>query len=452
MYTRWRELQRLSAAPLSELPIEGTHALLELLAIADQASSGAGIPLRARRSGETPKPEDEPDEFYLEATRLLARPGTSSLCRDIDISRAVVLPKMHTPQLGMSLRSLSHHLALCEPGEVSPRWGTAPQALEAQAVNLLVFPWPLEVVPTLFRPNRGHLANMDDKHFRFFTCETSPSLRAQLARIPALLEEAERIAGPVHALVFPELSLPSGEAVALSERLRKIVIAGEGTPSNGETGDPGTNQAVVAVPSGPLMWATTQAKHHRWRLDGRQIEQYGLGSRLDPNCAWWEHIALGPRELRFWCLDDWFTFCVLICEDLARQEPVAPMVRAVGPNLVLALVMDGPQLDKRWTARYATVLADDPGSSVLALTSAGMARLSRLPGKPPSRVVALWKDGRGGTPLEISLDDGAEAIVLCLTQSYDTEWTADGRDDDAATGYVRLHGTHQVRAPGTAGQ
>jgi len=50
---------------------------------------------------------------------------------------------------------------------------------------------------------------------------------------------------------------------------------------------------------------------------------------------------------------------VLICEDLARLDPVNDLVRAVGPNLVMSLLMDGPQLTTRWPARYATVLADD---------------------------------------------------------------------------------------------
>ena len=57
------------------------------------------------------------------------------------------------------------------------------------------------------------------------------------------------------------------------------------------------------------------------------------------------------------------TWSVLICEDLARQDPAADLIRAVGPNLVIALLMDGPQLNGRWPARYASVLAEDPGSS-----------------------------------------------------------------------------------------
>lgn len=68
---------------------------------------------------------------------------------------------------------------------------------------------------------------------------------------------------------------------------------------------------------------------------------------------------------------------MLVCEDLARQDPAADLIRAVGPNLLIALLMDGPQLSGRWPARYASVLAEDPGTSVLTLTSLGMAERSR---------------------------------------------------------------------------
>ena len=103
-------------------------------------------------------------------------------------------------------------------------------------------------------------------------------------------------------------------------------------------------------------------------------------------------------------MSEWLNFCVLICEDLARQDPVSELIRAVGPNLVVALLMDGPQLEHRWAAKYATVLAEDPGSSVLTVTSLGMARLSRPPKKPVSRAVALWKDPVSGA-VEVALPE-----------------------------------------------
>ena len=90
---------------------------------------------------------------------------------------------------------------------------------------------------------------------------------------------------------------------------------------------------------------------------------------------------------------------VLICEDLARPDPVGEVVRAVGPNLIIALLSDGPQLNSRWPSRYAGVLADDPGSSVLTVTSAGMAKLSKSgdPAKDRPDVIAFWRDAKTGS-------------------------------------------------------
>ena len=74
--------------------------------------------------------------------------------------------------------------------------------------------------------------------------------------------------------------------------------------------------------------------------------------------------------------------------------------------LVIVGLLDGPQLASRWSARYASVLADDPGSSVLTLSSFGMVERSRPEGREASRVIALWKDSTTGVR-EIPLEPGA---------------------------------------------
>jgi hypothetical protein len=153
-----------------------------------------------------------------------------------------------------------------------------------------------------------------------------------------------------------------------------------------------------------------------------------------------------PRTLRFVSANAWLTICHLICEDLARQEPVGELVRAVGPNLVIALLLDGPQLKTRWPARYASVLADDPGSSVLSVTSLGMALRSWSNDFAPSRVVALWKDARGPAQ-EISLPLDHSALLLTVTADFTREWTADLRDDGGTTGELVLSGVEPLASP-----
>jgi hypothetical protein len=178
-----------------------------------------------------------------------------------------------------------------------------------------------------------------------------------------------------------------------------------------------------------------------------QVIQYGLGGVLEPSREWWEYADFTERCLKFVSFSDDLVLCALICEDLARPDPVADIVRSVGPNFVIALLMDGPQTKERWAARYATVLADDPGCSVLSLTSFGMAQLSR-PETGPSRprVVALWKDAFKGAT-EIELPNGYDAIAISLSTKYREEFTCDGRGDDSMAAFPILSGIHPIGDP-----
>jgi hypothetical protein len=140
--------------------------------------------------------------------------------------------------------------------------------------------------------------------------------------------------------------------------------------------------------------------------------------------------------------------CNLICEDLARQEPIAEIIRSVGPSLVIALLMDGPQLKTRWSSRYATVLADDPGSSVLTLSSIGMVGLSRPEGESKrSRVIALWKDPLSGAR-ETELPEGADGVLINLVNTGNIsaqERAAVGRLDEESDKTLILGGVHPIR-------
>jgi hypothetical protein len=95
------------------------------------------------------------------------------------------------------------------------------------------------------------------------------------------------------------------------------------------------------------------------------------------------------------------TVISLVCEGLAQIDDVADVVRSVGPTIVVTPLVDGPQLSSRWASRYASVLADDPGSAVLTLTSFGMAQRSRPPGAElltRGRVVARSQPGHTRDP------------------------------------------------------
>jgi hypothetical protein len=91
------------------------------------------------------------------------------------------------------------------------------------------------------------------------------------------------------------------------------------------------------------------------------------------------------------------------------------------------------------------VLADDPGSVVLTLTSFGMAQRSRPPGREASPIVALLKDADQGIR-EIPLEAGAHAVLLTASGSRAIRRTADGRRPvDTGTHYFGAS-VHQIRA------
>jgi hypothetical protein len=188
-----------------------------------------------------------------------------------------------------------------------------------------------------------------------------------------------------------------------------------------------------------------QNKHHRWFLDESQINQYHLAGALHPSVRWWEAMEVPRRSLQFLELSEGLTIVAVVCEDLARLDEVAELIRDVGPTLVVTILLDGPQLASRWTARYASVLADDPGTAVLTLSAHGMVQRSRPVGAPPSSVVALWKDPTRGLR-EIALGGGAQGVLMSMAATRARRRCADGRTPvDNSTGLV-VAGVHDVAA------
>jgi len=288
--------------------------------------------------------------------------------------------------------------------------------------------------------------------------------RADLSRVLAC---ATSEAGEIDAVVFPELALGADEldtTIEVALKKRFMTVGGVGLSSE-RSGLGVPVNAAVADPRGlfdqgaklePDVYGFRQPKHHRWCLDREQIVQYGLGGVVSANHDSWEISHIGPRTVHMLTLDTWFTVCVLLCEDLARQDPVGDTIRAVGPNLVIALLMDAPQLKQRWSAKYASVLAEDPGSSVLTLTSLGMSRLSsaRFPGTGKERTIALWRDVIFGEE-ELSLPEGHDAGVLTLVRRSVEEWSADSRGDGKRAHFPVFAGWKPLRFvpkwPGSAG-
>lgn len=413
--------------------------ILELTAIADEACVGVGF------SEGSDKFQDRVSSLLY--PRVKSEHWECSLGSRLDSKQITVLPKIHTPRSGITIRAISHHLALCHAGEITPRWIYSPTTLKTAIttkLDLLLVPWPLSLSPDCFVPVVGaeHIKFELPKDFGFFrydSCEPFPQ-----EAFDHILRAAKRMTRTVHGVILPELTLPLANVDAVWQQINRVLGNESFLISGVAQGH--INSAICMLPPADTTLEPTkifQEKHHRWLLTASQIRQYGLTRTLDPRISWWEHARMAPRKLLFVAINPSLTITFLICEDLARQDPLGEVIRSVGPHLIIALLMDGPQLSSRWPARYATVLADDPGCSVLTLTSLGMTRLSRPLGRPECRIVALWKDAKNG-PFEIELPPDADALILRLAKEEDVEWTIDGRKDDKSSVNWILEAVHPI--------
>ena len=414
-----------------------TSALLTLHAIADEACADVASFGRGQ-SGSS---------FERSAWRWLQAHG--SLAR-LSPTRVRIVPKTRLSGRGITIRSLSRYLALCyESVEVRCASVEHERSTERDTISMVLIPWPSSVKAADFRPASPNLVeNMDLEHFGFFEFAPEPSLDYEV--VDSLLDAAVAESGRVDTVVFPEAAIYPEAIAALESVLDRhgvtFLIAGVSQPSTASTF--GRNYLHFGVRSKAGWSQFEQDKHHRWCLDEGQIRQYHLTRSLEPTRAWWEAIDIRERTLHVVDVGGGVTTAPLICEDLARLDEVSDLVRRIGPSLVVALLLDGPQLTTRWPSRYASVIADDPGSAVLTLTSLGMAARSRPPGKRRSRVVGYWNDGMTARR-EIELAPGAAGVLVTTSIDHSTLWTADGRRHPNVPA-LRLAGVRQLRPAAAA--
>ncbi len=414
------------------------EALLVLHTVADEACAGMGVAV------------DDPRETACavrgRGRELLARTG--SMAR-VGRPGVRVLPKVRTPAGGISLRSLSRYACVRGPG-VDAVWHKVPAQRpdhdpRRRPANVLLLPWPLRIRARDFRPRAGSIQREGREPFGFF--EFAPDDGLDLELLDGVLRAALEEVDVVDMVVLPESAVPVDaiddvEAV-LARHGVGLLVAGVREPADIDR-QPG-NWVTIGVRLGGRWWHYRQNKHHRWSLEETQVRQYHLGGALHPSLRWWESMEVPRRAVQFVEIGGGITIVAVICEDLARLDAVADLLRTVGPTLVLTVLLDGPQLASRWTARYASVLADDPGSAVLTLTAFGMVERSLPAGFAPSRVVALWKDPTGGIR-EVSLEPGAQGVLLSMSVDRATRHTADSRWPADDTTQLRDAGVRQIRA------
>jgi hypothetical protein len=462
----WAALKQRADMPLEHLA-QGLDprvcvALLTLHAMADEACAGLGVAL------------DNSDAvacvYRARGREMLVRTG--SMAR-VDPRLLRVLPKVRTPPTGRP--AFSRYACVQRPG-IEAGWHKIPARhrgtdLRSEHATLLLLPWPLEVKASDFRPVEGSVQRPSKDPFGFF--EFAPGEGLDFDLLDRVLVAARQEAGSVDVVCLPESAVQEGEIDELEALLCNhgvIALVAGVRQQRAELGRAPNNwlhmgfnprlQKGGSVPmeSGPPWFHIRQRKHHRWSLDEAQIYQYHLGGVLHPHVRWWESMEVPRRSIQFVEVAE-LTLAALVCEDLAQNDEVAELIRSVGPTIVMTVLLDGPQLNSRWAARYASVLADDPGSGVMTLTAYGMVQRSRPHGHEASTLIALWKDTSTGIR-EIPLEAGAHAVLLTVCTDRATRRSADGRipvDNgtrcfDVAVHQVRAAPTGSPSPRSTAGQ
>ena len=439
----WAAFRSAAEMPLSRLTDAEDwrvcEAILTLHAIADEACAGLGVALTAC--------DGYGAVYRARGRELLARKG--SLSRT-PVEALRVLPKVRTAPNGTSSRTLSRYAGVQQPG-VDTHWhkvaarrrSTEPQP---EQTTFLLLPWPLRVRQSDFRPVAGSVRSLTKLPFGYFEFAPSEGLDLDLVdrTLSAALDEVDH----VQTVVLPESAIEESEIDGLQRVLGSYDVGGfiagvRGRPE--QPGQPPRNWVHYARATGGDWEHMRQDKHHRWSLDERQIDQYHLGGALHPHIRWWEAMDVPRRSVQFFERGDGAVLAAVICEDLAQIDEVAEVIRSVGPTIVFTPLLDGPQLSSRWAARYASVLADDPGSAVLTLTSYGMAQRSRPPGHDPSSIIALWKDPVSGTR-EIPLEAGAQGVLLTASVALTVRRSGDGREPIENCTEIFDPGIFQVRA------
>jgi hypothetical protein len=448
----WNVFRERADTPLAQLASghepSMCEALLTLHAIADEACAGLAVALDSSNA--------DGGLYRARGRELLGRTG--SLAR-LNPRVLRVLPKVCSPPTGRP--SFSRYACVRGPG-AEARWHKMPARhrgtdIRSEYATLLLLPWPLRVQESDFHALADSVQRLEKDPFGFF--EFAPSEGLDLDLLDRVLVAARKEANSVDVVVLPESAIDESEIDELEALLHRHGVVYLQAGVRQRAARPGRLPAnymhtgvnprlekggTTAGDAGAAWFHIRQNKHHRWSLDEGQIYQYRLGGVLHPRIRWWEAMEVPRRVVEFVEVAE-LTLVSLVCEDLAQNDDIASLIRSVGPTVVVTVLLDGPQLTSRWSARYASVLADDPGSAVLTLTSFGMVQRSRPHGHDASRVIALWKGPAGGVR-EIPLESGAQAVLLTVCMDRATRRCADGRWPVDNGTYCFDVGVEQIRA------
>jgi hypothetical protein len=472
---RIRDYQRYHKKATSSTAVEAPQwwvAAFKLLIIADEACDEVGHSLFGNENTPLFKklmPSRMKDGRIKEGDVAAATSGSwvraekqfATLAVSADRGVVCVQPKGRVSEVGCSLRNISRNLAITGPvGAVRCSWQQLDSELdfqESDSLNLLMIPLPYHMSAKWFGQQNDLKAgskwgNFTVKQEWLPQCEEDFDVLSDF--VVNLIKEAQKDVEKINGIIFPEYSLSYPIFEHLMEKVFiatngkiEFMISGSSSNCDGdkcncvltavweEQSKKPAHDSPASTPGNRRVRVISQRKHHRWKLTEAQIKDYGIASSLPPFIEWWEDHEIDAREINFFQFRKNAVFTSLICEDLARNDPCHDIIRSVAPNLIFALLMDGPQLTNRWSARYASTLADDPGSTVLTLTSRGLLQRSNNSKMcTQSHSVGLLKDDTGQTQ-ELIVGHGEHAVVVTLASRPVRDFTIDGRPTTNASSW-----------------
>jgi predicted amidohydrolase len=132
------------------------------------------------------------------------------------------------------------------------------------------------------------------------------------------------------------------------------------------------NRAIVFDAEGREVFRYN--KLHPYRMSEAELGRYGLPHVFNgvartediTTLPLWAGVADTPMG----------RIAVVICEDLANIDFYLPVVKTLAIDWLLVPVLDGAQIDGRWTARKAAAYAEY-GTSIVVVTSRSLVEAHR---------------------------------------------------------------------------
>lgn len=315
----WAKLYADGSRPINDIfnSRDLTQHLIRMALIADEASAGIGVDWD---NGIDEAGEPVESTFLILAEQVKVNRGLRTFGWEVSPQVVCVLGKQHTPQVGATFRSLSHHLALYLPNDIRAQWyGPYKQwqgSRDSSArLNLLLLPWPEEIQSADFsevlntaRPARRQRKDSDVEPPGYFSFKPKdfPTPKKFGEALVRALARAREHANQIDAVIFPEAVLALehykvAEQIAVEQHV--ILICGVRGVAPEEERD--VNLCVIQ-PAGAVLreeddsdqakrqlfveeLRLMQAKHHRWCLNREQLVTYQLAGQLSISRNWGKH-------------------------------------------------------------------------------------------------------------------------------------------------------------------